>query len=105
MVLGEALAQVVDIRVSNPLGALGVVRVTPHFAQVVGSHLVIEKFEIISSEDDWVLYDKCLATDLTLREEVSAEVRQTLWEMGAFGDCTADELSEGWKCPKTEKRV
>ena len=44
--------------------------------------------------------DKSLATDLTFREEVNADVRQTLWEMGAFGDCTAEELSEGWKCPE-----
>ena len=45
VVLREALAQVVDIRVSNPLGASAfvVVKVSPHFAQVVGSHLVSEK--------------------------------------------------------------
>ena len=59
MVLGEALAQVVHVRVSDPLRAtatVAVVRLITHLAQVVGSHLVIEKFEIISSEDDWVLY-------------------------------------------------
>ena len=50
--------------------------------------------------------DKSLATDLTFREEVNADVRQTLWEMGAFGDCTAEELSEGWKCPEnTEEKL
>ena len=40
-----------------------------------------------------------------MREEVNADVRQTLWEMGAFGDCTAEELSEGWKRPEPEEGV
>ena len=48
--------------------------------------------------DRWLSY-------LTLREEVNAVVRQTLWEMGAFGDCTAEELSAGWKCPETEEEI
>ena len=30
-------------------------------------------------------------------------MRQTLWEIGALGDCTAEELSEGWKRPETER--
>ena len=42
---------------------------------------------------------------LTFREEVNADVRQTLWEIGALGDCTAEELSEGWKRPETKGEV
>ena len=42
---------------------------------------------------------------LTFREEVNADVRQTLWEIGALGDCTAEELSEGWKRPETKDEV
>ena len=51
MVLGEALAQVVHISVSYPLGApvaLGVVKLIAHLAQVIDSHLVSEKRSVMN---------------------------------------------------------
>ena len=41
VILGEALPQVVDVGVPDPLGVpAALVKLTPHLAQVVGSHLL-----------------------------------------------------------------
>ena len=106
MILGEALPQVVDVGVPNPVrvrAALDRVTLTPHLAEVVDSNLFrgMTYFDVDSRYNTNLL----LPCMLTFREEVNADVRQTLWEIGALGDCTAEELSEGWKRPETKGEV